>query len=160
MSGKIYMKFSNIKGSVGEANHKDWIELNSISFSTTRNVSQESGTDRRNVSAPSISKITVSKKADKASPYLFTSSVNDTGKECIIHLVRGGEKPNVYMEITLSNAMISNYSFDDQVESGEPRESMQISFTRMENNYSIFDASGKKTSAVSSGYDISKAQNL
>lgn len=156
MPAKIYMQFNDIQGNGIEPNHLNWIELNSLNFSVSRCVSQESGSAKREIGVPSLSSLSITKNMDISSMKMISESLGGFGADiCTIHFV--GEN-GTYLEYKLSNAVISSYTMQaSQGYSAEPYESLSISFTRMETK---FIPKEKDAAAICAGYDIPTAKNL
>ena len=156
MSANIYMQFNDIQGNGIEKNHTNWIELNSLNFSVSRHVSQESGSAKREIGIPSLSSLSITKNMDISSMRMISESLGGFGTDvCSIHFV--GEH-GTYLEYKLSNAVISSYTM--QASEGcftEPYESFTISFTRIETK---FIPKEKDSASICAGYDIPTAKNL
>ena len=67
----IYLKYPEIHGEVTTEGCKNWIELNSLQYGVSRNVSSGAGGNTRESSAPNIGEIVVTKHFDKASAKLY-----------------------------------------------------------------------------------------
>ena len=154
---KIYMTFGYIKWEVTETNHKNWVELDSIEFSTVRSATQETGNPKRNIGAPSISKITITKNMDNSTPSLFLEAISGNGQNCVIRYLKGA---NVYMEYKLENALISKYVQHKLKDETGAHEEIQISFTTIKTVYTPYDVTGRKGTPMASGYNITEAKRI
>jgi type VI secretion system secreted protein Hcp len=156
----IYLKLGAIKGGVTESGHADWIDCGSLQFGTGRGIEMVTGTSTsRSASAPSISEITLSKVYDKSSTNLFYEAVVGKGVEAKIHFLRSqGDKLENYLEVTLTDAMVSSYS----VSSGGdvPSESISLNFTKIELRHMPTKTDGTLDSAVTAGYDLSTGSKI
>ena len=152
----IYMQFENMKGDVTEKKHLNWINLHSFKYGAERYVSQESGSSRRSIGTPSISKIVATKIMDSATPNLFTDALCGSGSKCIIHLLNNNF--DILTEYVLENAMLCHYSMYADTDL-DPIEIIEIAFTRIESRYNVIE-NGKVISSRSAGYDITRATTL
>jgi type VI secretion system secreted protein Hcp len=142
---------ANAKGHEGD---KGWIDIDSIQFGSNRNIATPVGaSSKREASAPSISEIVITKRMDSTSPLLFQESLVGKGGKVEIHLVRtGSDKLETYLEITLTNTLVSGFS----VSSGgdRPTESITLNFTKIEFKYTPFDDTHTAGTPTSSSYDL------
>jgi type VI secretion system secreted protein Hcp len=158
-----YLKYDAIKTgeskAKGHEGSKGWIEVGSVQFGVGRGISTPVGTSsKREASAPNVSEIVVTKMMDSTSPLLFQESLIGKAVKAQIDLVEtGSDQLNTYLEITLTNAMISGYS----VSSGgdRPSESISINFTKIEYKYTPFDDQHKAGTPVPVTYDLTTATN-
>jgi type VI secretion system secreted protein Hcp len=158
-----YLKFDAVKKgeskAKGHEGDKGWIEVGSVQFGVGRGISTKVGTSsKREASAPHVSEVVLTKFMDSTSPLLFQEAL--IGKACTakIDLVEtGSDQLNTYLEMTLTNAMISGYS----VSSGgdRPSESFTINFTKIEYKYTPYDDQHKAGTAVPVTYDLTTATN-
>ena len=163
MSKKIYIKFGNIKGNVQDPAHKDFFDAKSMSFKLERNVTNVAAAGRNSFGTPTLSKISISKAMDNnVTADIFTKTTSGTGEDCIVHLLRGGDKPTTHTEYILKNAALTSYYISETEGDGDapPTEQIEISFTRMECNHTIFDAAGKASSSRSAGFDAGTNSTL
>ena len=133
----IYMNWGGtippaIKGDVTDGDHLGWIELSSAQFSSRAPIARNEGTPK--ASEPRISEITVTKVHDAASGTLFRESLQGNGTIVIIDFVKTTTgKPQVYLSITLSDAMISSYSMSGKPNAqGPAMESLTLSATKIQ----------------------------
>jgi type VI secretion system secreted protein Hcp len=155
------MKFEHVKKgeskAKGHEGDKGWIEIQTVQLGASRNISTPVGmSSKREASAPSIQEITVTKLMDSTSPLIFQEALVGKGGKVEIHLVTThADKLENYLEITLTNAMVSGYHSSS---SGDrPLESISVNFTKIEYKYTPFDdkhAAGTPTSAM---YDLAVA---
>jgi type VI secretion system secreted protein Hcp len=158
-----YLKYDAIKKgeskAKGHEGDKGWIEIGSVQFGVGRGISTPVGTSsKREASAPSISEITITKSMDSTSPLFFQEAVIGKAVTAKVDLVEtGSDQLNTYLEVTLTNAMISGYS----VSSGgdRPSESISINFTKIEYKYTPYDDQHKAGTAVPVTYDLLTATN-
>lgn len=159
----IYLEIEGIKGDVTSQGFEDQIELDSIAFGVHREVSMEAGNIRnRETGLPYIQSISCSKMLDSSTPMLLQNALTGAASSnAVIRVVRSGDGGGVVKvgEITLSEAMFSDYGFTGAA-GGKPSESLSISFSKIEMDFSGADSTGKNGSNIKVGYDLSKAKTL
>src|SRR5690348_7854192 len=111
----IFMQYGDIQGDVTSTGHEQWIQLNSFQWGISRaiDMSGGSGADREG-SLPTVSEAVVSKDNDVASTNLMRAALGlkpaGEGKDCKIHFCKSNEdNPEGYIELTLSNTLISGW---------------------------------------------------
>ncbi len=152
----IYMKFGSVNGPVTTDGFKNWIELNSFQFGTSRQMSTGARGGKREGADPSISEIVVTKENDVSSSKLFQDAVggNMNTKVEIKMTTTTKNKVETYLTFELVDCGVSSYS----VSSGgdKPMESLSLNFTKVTVTPTPLDAAGqiKKGDVVS--YDLQK----
>jgi len=160
-----YLKYGEIKGESLAEGHKGsdgWIEVGSVQWGCGRAISTPVGTSsKREASSPSISEITLTKLMDSTSAKLAKEGLVGKAVEATIELVETGEsKLETYLTLTLTNAMISGYSFSSG--GGRPSESLTLNFTKIEYTYQGYDDKGKIDTAKKGNviYDLTAAKTV
>jgi type VI secretion system secreted protein Hcp len=160
-----YLKYGEIKGESLAEGHKGsdgWIEVGSVQWGCGRAISTPVGTSsKREASSPSISEITLTKLMDSTSAKLCKEGLVGKAVEATIELVETGEsKLETYLTLTLTNAMISGYSFSSG--GGRPSESLTLNFTKIEYTYQGYDDKGKIDTAKKGNviYDLTAAKTV
>lgn len=131
----IYWKPEKVgKGDATETEHKEWIKVDSVSFSSGRNIRTVTGrTADREASPGHISEITISKEMDTASMNLFAATCVGNGEKMEIHMTRAGTLDDkaevVYLKYELENALLTSYSFNSS--GGKPSETLTVNFTKI-----------------------------
>ncbi|MBX2807124.1 MAG: type VI secretion system tube protein Hcp [Cellvibrionaceae bacterium] len=153
----IFVNYEGIKGESSDSGHKDWMDVESITWGVGRNITSSTSTqgDRESSNAV-ISDLQITRLMDKATPKIFIESCCGTGKEVKIHLSKTGtgSGTDVYMEYTLKNALISNYQVAAKSQSNErPMETITISFVDVEVKYTPYDEDGNAEAAIAVGFD-------
>ena len=156
----IYLKFGNVKGNVTADGYVGQIAVKSIDFEVSRNVSMEAGNlSNRESTKPSLSRITISKKADNSVAALFKESVaGSAGQEAVLTFVRtGSDKMQEFMSYKLTNCIISRYRIS-AVGDQEPNEVLELSYSAIEVSYKDHDASNKAGNPQRVSYDVKAAK--
>ena len=159
----IYMKFDGIKGDVTAAGFIDQIELDNCSFGVSRDVAMEPGNIKNRESGmPYIQCVSISKQLDSSTPLLLQKALAGAeANNAEIVFVRTGEggAPTEVGKYILSRAVISDYQFSG-TQGAKPQESLSISFTKIECDFSQSDKDNKNGQNVKVGYDLDTAKVL
>jgi type VI secretion system secreted protein Hcp len=158
-----YLKYDAIKKgeslAKGHEGDKGWIEIGSIQFGVGRGISTPVGSSsKREASEPTVSELMLSKLLDGTSPLFFQEALTGAACKAQIDLVEtSANQLETYLEITLTNAMISGYS----VSSGgsRPSENITLNFTKIEYKYTPYSDDHKPKASVSSTYDLTSAEH-
>ena len=154
----IYLKYSDVAGDVTEADHVDWVECDSATFGVSRSLSTKPGQGKdRESSAPVIGELTLTTKMDKTSPRFFELACAGKGEDAKIHFVQTtAAGVETYMEYTLTNTLIGNYSVSSQGD--RPVETISLNFTRIEMTYKTYDEGHVTSGSVTGHYDLAQAR--
>ncbi|HWV14064.1 MAG TPA: type VI secretion system tube protein Hcp [Cellvibrio sp.] len=158
----IYIEYQGIKGNVTAEGYKNHLSVESLQFGVGRGISMEPGKlANREATRPSISEITVSKVADSSTTAFFKEAVGGSaGKEVTIKFVQtGSDKLVEYMAYTLEDCLVSGYSISAS-SSGDPIESISLSFAKITLVYNDFDKTNKTSTPNRAGYDLTVAKAL
>jgi type VI secretion system secreted protein Hcp len=154
----IYMSYDGIPGDVTSSGHEKWIEVNSFQWGVGRGIdnSSGSGSDREG-SVPSVSEIVVTKVTDGASTNLMRAGLGlapaGEGKTVTIDFVKtDAGKPEVYLEFTLTNCLISGWSLSSGGD--RPTESVSLNFTKVEYKNITMGAANDTGSPDTASYDM------
>jgi type VI secretion system secreted protein Hcp len=147
----IYWQTKSAKGSSVEPSHTDWINVQGLSFGTTRPISTKTGRIAdRNPSRGQIGEVHISKEMDKASVDLFMSTCLGDGEPMEIHVTRPGSRADgseiVYLKYQLENALVTGYSMNST--GNTPGETLTVNFTKMTMIHTPQDAAAKGTEPV------------
>ena len=153
----IYMSYEGITGDVTAQGYTGQIELNSFQWGVGRAISSPTGGGGdREAAAPSVSEITVTKPLDKASPALLSQSLAGEGKLVVISFVKSDNgQLKTYLKVTLTNTLISSFSMSSGGD--RPTESLTFNFTKIQFDYTAFDANGQGA-VTTVGYDLALKQ--
>jgi type VI secretion system secreted protein Hcp len=153
----IYMSYDSVPGDVTESGHTKWIEVNSFQWGVGRGISSPvGGSEDRESSAPSISEVVVTKDNDSASVKLLDEAYQGEGKTVKFDFCRTEKsKLQVYLQVTLTNTMISGFSMSSGGD--RPSESVSLNFTKIEYKVTPMGAAGAAGNAAVTTYDLSKA---
>jgi type VI secretion system secreted protein Hcp len=159
MAFNAFIKFDGIKGEVLEKDHKDWVAATKVTF----NISQPASFTRQATSggtaeAVEFSPLTIEKLIDMASPKLLeAASKGKSLKEVTIDYQKaGGDKPIKYLEIKLSDVIISgiNHSGDPKGDYQYPVEQISMTYGKIVQTYTQQKPDGSAGGNVSYGHDV------
>jgi len=153
----VFVKYEGIDGESSDSGHAGWMDVEAISWGVGRQINSNSSTqgDRESSNAV-ITDLQITRYMDSATPKIFIESCCGTGKEVKIHLTKTGKGSgaDVFMEYTLKNALISNYTVAaHSQETNRPTETITISFVDVEVKYTPYDEDGNAQAAIAVGYD-------
>ena len=158
----IYVNWKGIDGSVTAKGYVNQIEVDSFGFGVGRGISMEAGNmTNRESSPPSITEISISKTMDNSTSGLFKESLTGSkGKTVEINFVRtGSDKMIKFVSYELHDVLISGYSVSAN-SSGEPVETLSLSFSKIVFAHEASDGSNKAGSPMRVGYDIAQGTSL
>jgi type VI secretion system secreted protein Hcp len=145
-----------IKGDSQQSGHENWINLHSVQLGVGRAITVSGAGKDRETSTPSFHEVACHKATDIASNDLFAQATygKKICEKADVHFIQtGGEGADqVYMKYELYEPILSSYSLSSNGE--RPSESFSISFTKIVQKYSQFDAGGTVTQATDKGYDL------
>ena len=152
----IYMSYQDIQGDVTAAGYEHQIELTSFQWGVGRGISAGAAGGRE-VTAPRLSEITITKSLDSSSPKLLQASLIGEGKTVQINFVKfANGAGSTYLQINLTNTLVSSFSMSSGGD--RPTESLSLNFTKIEVRYPEFaDASGLVPRV---GWDILQARSF
>ncbi len=152
-----FMKLGDIKGEATDADHKDWIIIESMSSPMFRSVPAGAKDQQRTKGETTLGDIVCSRQLDKSSTKLQEACANGTFfKEVEIHFcttVKNKQEP--YLTYKLADVIVSSYSFHGN-SSGSPLPSEQITlgYTKVDWTYIVIDPkTGDKTGQVPAKYN-------
>jgi type VI secretion system secreted protein Hcp len=157
----IFMKFGSLNGEVTAAGYEKWIELESCSFSASRNMSAgPGGASKREGATPNVSEIGFSKTIDSATPLLLKELIGGQAKDVKIDWTQtdNNGKHIAYQKFILTNSILTNHSLQAHSE-GRPHESLSINFTKLDSEYIKIDDKFKTETTGHVIYDLEKAQS-
>jgi type VI secretion system secreted protein Hcp len=156
----IYIKYSSpdISGDVTTAGFENQIEVNSFQWGVGRAIGAPTGASgNREAGTASVSEVTISKSLDNGSGGLLKEALGKGGKaKLVISFVRtdGEVGADTYLEVTLSDTMISGYNLSSGGD--RPTESLSFNFVKIEMKFIPMKPDGTKGSPFPVTYDLGK----
>jgi type VI secretion system secreted protein Hcp len=159
MAEDIYA-FLDLEGIEGEAQDSDYekkIELQSFSWGASNNNSFSHGTGG-SVSKGQIHDISFTKLADKASVRLMDRVVSGLHikKAKVSLLKQSGEKKIPYLEIELTDVIVTSWQLSGSGGGHLPMESGSLGFAKMHTYYKPQGNEGDAAGNVEFGWDLQK----
>jgi len=153
----IFVNYEGIKGESSDSSHKGWMDVETVAWGVGRQITSSTSTqgDRESSNAV-VSDLQITRFMDSSTPKLFIESCCGTGKSVKIHLTKTGtgSGTDVYMEYTLKNALLSNYTVNANSQGTDrPTETLTISFVDVEVKYTPYDEDGNAEAAIAVGFD-------
>lgn len=155
MAFDAFLKIEGIPGESTDDKHKDWIEVlsfsNGISQPASATASSAGGATAERAN---FQDFTISKLLDKASPKLMLACADGTHiKEVKMEICRAGGDKVKYMELKLSNCIVSSVSIGGG--GGEPTETTSFNFGKIEWIYTQQKrADGSGGGQVAAGWNL------
>jgi type VI secretion system secreted protein Hcp len=152
LTNDMFLKLGDIKGESTDSKHKDEIEIESFSWGVTQAGSFASG-GGGGAGKATPSDLTITKRIDKSSPVLFTSSA--TGKhlpEAILTVRKKGSDQHEYYVIKLNDILVS--SVDTGSGDAVPLEKVSLNYAKIEISYVPTRSNGTPDAPVKGGYDF------
>ena len=153
----IFVNYDGIKGECSDPAHQEWMDVETCNFDAERAITSATSTrgDRESANAE-INDFIITRYTDSATPKIFIESMCGTGKDVAIHFTKTGKGSgaDVYLELTLKNALINKFSFAGKSQSNNrPMEAISVSFVEMEVKYTPYDEDGNQIAAIAVGFD-------
>lgn len=156
----IFMKIDDggeIKGEAKDQDHKDWIELASVSWNHSRTIAAGVKSSQRSRGETFFNDImianTMHKGSMKVQQYAATGKVM---KKVEIHFCRSGADGakglETYLTIKLDDCLVTSYSTGIAGED-VPIESLSLNFTKVEMEYKEADSKGVMKTASAFTFD-------
>jgi type VI secretion system secreted protein Hcp len=151
-----YIKLGEIKGESTEPNHKEWINLLSVSQGVSRGMPSGASGSTRKRGAATLGDIVIVKELDKSTPKLVEAICKGTQFPTVtIHLTTSaeGDTRTPYMAWELKNAMVTDYSVSGATEGGSvPTESLSINYEEVKWTYDEIDKDNKSKGKVETSW--------
>ncbi|MEX1041302.1 MAG: type VI secretion system tube protein Hcp [Pirellulaceae bacterium] len=147
-----YLKIEGVDGESVDADHKDWINLLSVSQSLNRPMNFGASGSSRHTSSVNCGDVICVKEADKSTPKLIEAiclgKVFPTVKLDLVQSI-GDTKRVPYMQWELKNVMVTDYSVGGETTSGSPpTESVSLNFEEIKWIYTQYGKDGAKKGSV------------
>lgn len=152
MASDIFAKIGDIKGESLDAQHKDEIEVFSWSWGVTQTGSVGHG-GGGGAGKASFQDFTFMHRLDKASPLLMKAcATGEHIKEATFTMRKGGDNPQDFMIITMSDIMITSVADSGADDGG--MESVALRCGQVDLEYKPQLADGSLDAGIHFNYDI------
>lgn len=141
------------KGTSDDSEYPDSIEIDTFAFGGGVAVSSfTGGTSNREVSAPNLSEITISKIVDQTSPSFFGAMVQGTNITQMELILRKTSSYSII--ITLDDVIVASNAWSGSDASDNLIESISLAYAKIRIQYYSFDEKGGKTQVDDVEYDL------
>jgi type VI secretion system secreted protein Hcp len=151
------MDYEGIRGQAADKNNRGLIDIEDLAWNVSRKITSSTSThnDRESANAV-IGDLTLTRRMDSTSPYLFIESCCGKGRTVTIRLTKtgAGTGGDVFMEYTLKNALLKDYRVKAMSQSNlRPMELLKISFVDLEVKYTPYDEDGNAMAPIAVGFN-------
>lgn len=142
-----FIKIGDIKGEATDKEHKEWIDVLSVSHGIHRPGGSATGQSRRRGAAV-VEDISISKLLDKASPKLQETLLSGQVIPSVEFVMTRAHGPRetkqrlVYLKYELKNVLVTSYNIAGDEAMGTPTEDFSLNFEEIKVTYTERD---KKT---------------
>lgn len=151
----MFLRIDGISGESTDDRHRQWIEVLNFNQGVTSDVFGSTGGGAASVRAD-FDDFLVVKTLDTASPKLCVACADGTHiPEVTLELCHaGGDK---FMEILLSDCVVTAYSIVGSVQGGETRPLEEVAFCygKIQWTYTVINPDGSSGGNVAAGWDLS-----
>ncbi|MCB1097608.1 MAG: type VI secretion system tube protein Hcp [Verrucomicrobiae bacterium] len=153
---KIFLKIGDIKGEVTDADHKDWINATSWSWSGSRSIPEGAKDQQRTGGKTTLNDMTIHVEMGKALAKLLESTLNGTFyPEVELHVgtvIKNKMVP--YFTLKLKNVVLTEVSVGSDSTDSAPTHEIDLNFTALEGAFITVDPeTGDKKGNVPFAYD-------
>lgn len=152
MAGNLYLQIEGVPGECAEEGHKGWIDVSSYQEGLSSMGSAGYG-GGAGVGTVTYQDFVFTCQLEKAIPNLIKGCAEHKHYPTVkLHAVKMGGKSWVYLEITLSDAVVSSVNFtglDNQI----PSVTVSFNFTKIKTEYWEQNKEGGKGPSVSAEWD-------
>ncbi|WP_164545439.1 Hcp family type VI secretion system effector [Paenibacillus albus] len=147
---QVYLKLDAIPGESNVKGFEQWIPVSDVHFGVEVPMSLSTATGAA-AGKPQFDGLSFSKLFDAASMPIFLASVQGKViKSATLVFVKQAPTPVKFLTINLSNVFVSNYSFNDTVES------ISLAYSIISVGYSSQKPDGSLNAMVKSAWDVTK----
>ncbi len=157
----IYLKLGALKGAVTTGPYKEWIEIESASWSFTVPVKTTIGSTGNRVPSGQVNPgdmHLVKRHDDTTTEHMLQAlqGKNTTNATLAVTVQASDTGADKYMEYVMENVICSSFSTSVSAHGGEPMETISLNFTKIGFNQFLKDASLNER-VVRGAYDFTKA---
>lgn len=156
MSFDAFLKISGADGESQDANHTDWMQLESYSFGAHNSgtAAVGSGMGHGKVAMGDFNFVP---KGDKSSPILFQKCCGgDHIPEATLELQKTGGSTMIFFKVTFTELVISSVQFSGHEGADVPNSGIAFNFSKIKMESTSQTATGAKGATVTAGWDVKK----
>ncbi|SAK54711.1 Hcp1 family type VI secretion system effector [Caballeronia temeraria] len=154
MTMDIFLKINGIDGESQDASHKGEIEVTHWGWNMSQTSSMHSGSGG-GAGKASVDDLAFEHFMDRASPNLMKYCL--TGKhidQAVLTVRKAGGSPLEYVKITMSDVVVTRVQPSGSNSDSGLREQVQLSFSKVKQEYIVQNAQGGSGGAVTAAFDI------
>jgi type VI secretion system secreted protein Hcp len=157
-----YLKIGDIKGESVDADHKDWINIVSISQGMNRHVPEGKSGHQRQRGSVTCGDVVCTKEMDASSPKLIQAvcdgKVFDTVKVDVC-VSTGADKRVPYFQWEMKNVIVSDYSLSGQGgEDGQFFETLSLNYEEIKWTYDKMGKDGKSKGKIDATWKVEEGK--
>ena len=162
MAGYIF--FDGIEGQSTDAEHKNWINLHTISTNISRMVTRGGSGSSRNVQSAIFDDLICTKELDKSTPKLIEAVASGktypSVKLDLVQSLGDTSKRLPYLQYELKNTIVTNHSFSATVndDGTVPLESFSLNFEEIKVTFSQYGKDGAKQGKVEATWKLEEGK--
>lgn len=156
IDGALFMESKGIQGESKAPGYEGWIEIDSFQIGGGVGITSATGGSNREISAPSLSEMTITKFSDKTSTAFFGSMTQGTQLDELRVFVAPPTNPGRLIKIYLRDVLISAFSWSSGGE--RPSESLSFNYTAIKIQYYSTDAGGAESLIGETSWDLATAK--
>lgn len=133
-----FLKIPDIPGESRRADHEGEIDLHAISWGVSRDSTSTPATGRRR-GRSEAGPVVLGKSYDASSPYLALAALQGKSFDEVVISFRkdSGEAVLDFLQITLTNVIVSSYDVNGSPEQNGIEDSVELSFEKINIKYTI-----------------------
>jgi type VI secretion system secreted protein Hcp len=154
----MFIKIGDIKGESADRKHKDEIDVLAWSWGMSQTGTTQGAGSAGRVNVQDMS---VTKYADKATPYLMDACA--TGKhlpEAVLTVRKVEDSPLEYLKIKMTDVLITNVKTGASKGDERATENVSLNFAKYQVQYIPQKADGSAGAAITTGFDIAANKKL
>ena len=155
MAQDIFLKINGIDGESQDNAHKNEIEVLKWNWNISQESTMHAGSGG-GAGKASVDDLKFDHFVDRASPNLMNYCL--TGKhinEAVLVVRKAGGNPLEYLKLTMSDVIVTGVSpWGNNSDENGMRESVNLSFSRIKQEYVVQNPQGGSGGAVTASYDI------
>lgn len=142
-----------VKGGSKIKGFEEHVPVLSVGYDISKFIQESSGSTGRR-SNSEMSDFSMAIAYDESLPALMSLALSDkVVYEAIIKFLTGGDKPTTFLELRMSDAMLSSFSFGASGD-GEPSINVEWSPTKVQWSHTPLDEENNPGSPLKGGYDM------
>jgi type VI secretion system secreted protein Hcp len=131
-----------------------WTDIDTLQWGVIRFMNTVAGAAaNREGAEPLVGEVILTKTSDSSTVKLFSMATSgNSGVTARIHQVTIGNPSDTYLELTLSNTLVTAYMI--RAENDRPKEKIVLNFTKIEMKYVQYESQNTPIPPVIASYDL------